>query len=229
MMWSQSEWVLVISIFYIFFRLKESYRKFEDLPLRLRSCKQTFVGTVRKYQKMQNMNPFDMLINVITDTTLYYFFSTLAQTFGGLMALLGMFYVYKVDSISRQINDFVKSVVDDLRFNGTIISDLKIRDELRGLKKTDQMTSYEQLKWDFGVEFNRLEHTQKATTIMWPIILNSLIVGMSILCIPFVPNINGRIGVIILICGILIAMCVGSLYLSTTFILHNSSKTDKHD
>jgi len=151
MMWSQSEWVLVISIFYIFFRLKESYRKFEDLPLRLRSCKQTFVGTVRKYQKMQNMNPFDMLINVITDTTLYYFFSTLAQTFGGLMALLGMFYVYKVDSISRQINDFVKSVVDDLRFNGTIISDLKIRDELRGLKKTDQMTSYEQLKWDFGV------------------------------------------------------------------------------
>lgn len=55
---------------------------------------------------------------MIDDNAVYYTFSTISQTLGGAMALLGAFVLYKLQSIYAQIENEISGLLQLYRING---------------------------------------------------------------------------------------------------------------
>ncbi len=76
-------------------------------------------------------------------TTALYFFSTVPQVLGALLALLGVFIVFKMDAQKRQIMGHSQEIID-LNTGGTWLSLLS--NDLVDLKKSFQVT-FDRLKY----------------------------------------------------------------------------------
>jgi len=141
------------------------------------------------------------------ENSIYYTFSTMAQTLAGAIALLGVFILYRVQQIINELKGIAEAAVMDLetgpannliivnKKNPQLISRIKkgiARNDLSGLKENldelvgiiDNDSYKEKVQKDFASKYRFKNKIIKQTKIAIYFTISSIVISIMILFIP---------------------------------------------